>query len=86
MPEQDDGVLDLTPVDFAARAIVHLPLQPDAQGGAYHLLNPQPLRWVDVPKRLQAHGLAVRVVPADQWLALVRRDTGPGGLVPLLPW
>lgn len=42
-PLYDDDYMDLTPVDYAAAAIVHIAFQPDTPPGTYHVCNPQPI-------------------------------------------
>ena len=41
-PEIEGWRMEMTPVDFVAAAILHLASETAAQGGTYHLANPEP--------------------------------------------
>jgi nucleoside-diphosphate-sugar epimerase len=44
MPGRGDHPLPLVPVDYAARAALFLTRHPDALGGTFHLVDPEPLK------------------------------------------
>ncbi|TDD73673.1 thioester reductase domain-containing protein, partial [Actinomadura rubrisoli] len=76
-----DVQLNMVPVDYVARAIVHLStitagtigtdgegrIAAPAGGGVYHLANPRPARLATMVDRLRAHGHRIRQVPAHRW-------------------
>ncbi|WP_049573717.1 non-ribosomal peptide synthetase [Nonomuraea sp. SBT364] len=80
----DGEELDLAPVDHVAAAIGHL-----ARTGAigdYHYRNPRTLSSVDLAAGLDAHGVPVRLTPAAEWRAEVRRRLDAGESLPLAPF
>jgi|GEM_PF-266592 len=58
---------DMTPVDFAAKALVVLSLKPDAIGKIFHLINPQPMPAPLILSCLQQAGYKLDIVPDSQW-------------------
>jgi amino acid adenylation domain-containing protein/thioester reductase-like protein len=83
-----DTYLELTPVDFVSRAVVHLGLQPDARGRAYHLFNRQFVRLRHLLEWVRALGYPLEVISPDQWLARVHASATQGtqdALTALLP-
>jgi thioester reductase-like protein/amino acid adenylation domain-containing protein len=58
---------DMTPVDFAAKALVMLSLKPDAIGKIFHLINPQPMPAPLILSCLQQAGYKLDIVPDSQW-------------------
>jgi NAD(P)-dependent dehydrogenase (short-subunit alcohol dehydrogenase family) len=67
----DLGDTNTVPVDYVARAMDHLAHQPGLDGRAFHLVNPEPQRTVDVINVFAAAAQAPRfAVPVD------RRVTG----------
>lgn len=44
---------NFVPVDWVAKAIVHIALRPALQGSVYHLTNPEPTTCVDVQNAIQ---------------------------------
>ncbi len=65
-PERDFPI-DVTPVDYVSRAIVHLSLRPDSIGHAFHFPNPTPLRWTAALPFLRSRGYEVETVSHRQW-------------------
>jgi thioester reductase-like protein len=87
VPELDTDV-DMTPVDYASRAIVEISRQRASQGKVFHLANPRPARWSEVVDRITAFGYRLERLPFDAWHArLVDRSPRPteSPLYPLLP-
>ncbi len=74
----------LTPVDFIARAIVGLSLQPRLQGKAFHLMNPQEVSLRQLVEWVRALGHPLEVVPFAEWLARARTRASAAAL-PHLP-
>ncbi|MFC3386789.1 thioester reductase domain-containing protein, partial [Couchioplanes caeruleus subsp. azureus] len=77
--------VDLVPVDYVARAIVHLSRTAALHGQAYHLVNPVHTDAADVFTAVRAAGRAVRSLPHDEWVAALHaaaRTAGPGSSLP----
>ena len=75
----DLGDTNVVPVDYVAKAMDHLAHQPDLDGQAFHLVNPDPQPVVDLVNTFANAAKAPRfAVPVD------RRVTGilPKGLLP----
>ncbi len=62
-----DIALDLTPVDFVARAILSLRGAKGAEQAAYHLASPRRFTLVEIADWLEQAGLPVELVPLDAW-------------------
>jgi hypothetical protein len=63
--------LDLTPVDLAARAVVHLVVHAPqkAMGQHFHLQSPQtPVVLAQVAKWLRGMGYTMEGVTRDEWI------------------
>jgi len=67
-PEVEGWRMEMTPVDFVAAAILHLASEPAAQGGTYHLANPDPPPADEVFDRLEERGYPLEHLPYDEWL------------------
>lgn len=84
-------VENLIPVDYVARAIVHLSRQSAAVNATFHLLNPAPSAWTGIIGEIQALGYALELVPYQEWYAALRDAAiaAPAtmllNLLPLLP-
>ncbi|MDO7906928.1 amino acid adenylation domain-containing protein [Paenibacillus sp. JX-17] len=66
-----DWQMDFTPIDYAARAIVSLALNPDSSGRVFHICNPQPLAYSELIAYINQCGYAVETLPFSeyqQWL------------------
>jgi len=62
-----DTSIDLAPVDFVSKAIVHLSLRADWQGKAFHLVNPTAVRPLELLEWLTAFGYPLRMVSYERW-------------------
>jgi len=67
-PEVEGWHMEMTPVNFVAAAILHLASDQAAQGGTYHLANPDPLPADEVFDRLEEQGYPLERLPYDEWL------------------
>ncbi|HET9957406.1 MAG TPA: thioester reductase domain-containing protein, partial [Polyangiaceae bacterium] len=77
--------LELSPVDYVSRAIVHLSRQPDSRGRAFHLQHPSGLSFQRLAEILRSCGYGVREVPYWEWIAQIEaRPTDP--LAAVLPF
>ena len=59
--------LDMTPVDYVARAIVALSRSPHSIGRTFHLRNPQPTQLHDIYRAVRASGHALEEAPFSRW-------------------
>jgi thioester reductase-like protein len=59
--------VDMTPVDFASRAIVALSTQSNGQGKTFHLANSSPISWSALCDWLRARGYPLQQVSATEW-------------------
>lgn len=67
IPQVPPGyTLNLAPVDYVARAVVHLACDRGAQG-AFHLSNPVEWSWSEMLRSLPAMGYAVDALEYDAW-------------------
>jgi amino acid adenylation domain-containing protein/thioester reductase-like protein len=83
-----DVLLDMAPVDFVARAVVHLSRLPDSPGRDFHLMNPARLTWSDLVAEIRRLGHPLRVEPVERWRAALLESLAGGeenALEPLLP-
>ncbi len=79
---------DMTPVDFAAKALVALSLKPESIGTIFHLVNPHPMPAGLMLACLRQAGYDLEVVPDTLWrqrmvAALKMQPSNP--LYPFLP-
>jgi thioester reductase-like protein len=83
-----DLLLDLTPVDYASRAIVHVSRQPTSLNKTFHLFNTQSLSWNTLVGWMKTRGYALRHLPYGEWYAELRhaveQSTG-NALSPFMP-
>jgi thioester reductase-like protein/amino acid adenylation domain-containing protein len=64
-----DAHLNLTPVDYVSRAIIHLSRQPASIGKAFHLNTPHPLPFHQLVRELQNFGHSIQWTSYEQWQA-----------------
>jgi thioester reductase-like protein len=86
-PEMN-GLLDLTPVDYVSRAIVHLSKQKESSGKAFHLVNPHSINYTDFVNWIRARGYSLEIVPYEDWraeLSNLGERVKDNALFPLLP-
>jgi nucleoside-diphosphate-sugar epimerase len=74
-PEVGGWYMEMTPVDFVAVAILHLASDQAAQGGTYHLANPDPPPAGEVFGRLEEQGYPLERLTYDEWLQKI--DAAP---------
>jgi amino acid adenylation domain-containing protein/thioester reductase-like protein len=79
---------DMTPVDFAAKALAALSLKPESIGRIYHLVNPHPMPAEAMLACLRETGYDLEIVPDSAWrerliTALKQQPNNP--LYPFLP-
>lgn len=83
-----DWALDLTPVDYAAKAVLALAKKPQPGIHTYHLANPQPLLLGNWIRALQQFGVRLERLPRAEWQlrmqAALQTCTGPESASALL--
>ena len=77
--------IDWVPVDVVSGAIVALSLRPEAANRAYHLVHAEPVAWRDVVAGLQHRGYPIRLLPYDEWKAVLLARAGHDAEHPLYP-
>jgi thioester reductase-like protein len=64
-----DYLMDMSPVDYVSKAIVHLSRQEKSIGKAFHLQHPQPVPLKKLVDWMRSFGFPIQVVPYEQWQA-----------------
>ncbi len=83
-----DTLVNIAPVDFVSKAIVHLAQQPESFNRAFHFSNPQPMHWSKVAEVIRAFGYPLRQVSAAEWEQILASDvanTPSNALFPFMP-
>jgi myxalamid-type nonribosomal peptide synthetase MxaA len=60
-------LIDLTPVDYVAEAMVYLSLQPQSFGKAFHITNVSPIHTTQMFTWLRSIGYRFEEMPLDKW-------------------
>jgi amino acid adenylation domain-containing protein/thioester reductase-like protein len=79
-----DVPVDLTPVDYVSRAIVHLSLA-EPGVGPVHLANPAPAALAEVVEWLRSFGYGIEQVSLDEWLSWIAGREGDASNAALAP-
>jgi thioester reductase-like protein len=80
-----DVAVDLTPVDWAAHALVHLSRRETAAGETWHLLQDEPERFDRLHAMLDGIGVPLRRLPFFRWHQAVVAHLGRFPLHPQAP-
>ncbi|MCM2370264.1 type I polyketide synthase [Aporhodopirellula aestuarii] len=64
-----DLALDLTPVDYVARAIVFLSQQPESKGKDFQLTNPHPMQTTALTEWMSEGGANLELISFEDWQA-----------------
>ncbi|WP_161500994.1 amino acid adenylation domain-containing protein [Embleya scabrispora] len=78
--------LDFVPVDYTARAIVHILARQAAWGHAYNIANPHDARLGALVERLRAMGYPIRTVSYDEWVSYMAALTARDPDQPMAPF
>jgi thioester reductase-like protein len=70
-----DLTIDITPVDYVSKAIVHLSLQQESLGKAFHLVNPQPVPLNVIVNQLISLGHPIKRVSYEQWKTILSHQS-----------
>ncbi|HZM69461.1 MAG TPA: thioester reductase domain-containing protein, partial [Candidatus Cryosericum sp.] len=60
-------LVDLTPVDYVSRAIVHLSTREESVGRTFHLVNPNPIRVADLLAWMRSYGYPIERLPVERF-------------------
>lgn len=64
----------LTPVDYAAKASLHLGLNPSAYGQTFHIVNPDQRQFYEFVNFIVDFGYKVKVIPINLYLKLFQNN------------
>jgi thioester reductase-like protein len=87
MAPDTDALLELVPVDYVSRAIVHLSSRPALQFRVFHVVNPNYISAKEFLRIVDSLGYPMSVVPYPEWRnALIEdcRTSTQNALYPLL--
>jgi hypothetical protein len=73
-----EGRVDVVPVDYVSRTIVHLSLNETPDGRVYHLGNPETYPYAEMVALIQRLGLPADPVPFDDWREALFRKAMEG--------
>ncbi len=88
MIPDEDGELDLAPVDYLVRAVVHLSRLTEFPDKAFHITNPRPLPMREVVDYVRSCGYLLERVPYSRWRAALQEHVKrhpENALAPFLP-
>ncbi|MEM8722528.1 MAG: thioester reductase domain-containing protein [Cyanobacteria bacterium P01_G01_bin.39] len=81
-------IQDVIPVDYVARAIIHLSQQQNSWGKAFHITHPQPVSTNVFFDKLRSLGYPIQQIPYEQWhqkVLDIAQNNPEHGLYPLVP-
>lgn len=78
------ALINMAPVDYVARSLVHISLRPDSAGRIFHLANPSPARLGDLVAWLGDLGHRLRRLPYPSWRAELAAHPD-NALAPFMP-
>jgi thioester reductase-like protein len=86
---QLDIRVEMVPVDYASKAIVHLSQQEQAFTRVFHhLIHPKSMPFSELIEWIKAYGYPIKTTPYDRWLENLARAhplTATDNLQPLIP-
>ncbi|QLE59062.1 thioester reductase domain-containing protein [Nostoc sp. TCL26-01] len=62
-------MLDMSPVDYVSQAIVHLSMQKESLGKAFHLQHPEPVSLSVLVDWIRSFGYEIKMLPYEEWQA-----------------
>jgi thioester reductase-like protein len=83
-----DRTVDMSPVDYISKAVVHLSQRKESLGTNFHVLNPQPTDLNQLGDWIRSFGYPLEQMPYDEWrTALIQIDEGSvdNAAYPLIP-
>jgi amino acid adenylation domain-containing protein/thioester reductase-like protein len=81
-----DQWVNLTPVDYVSKAIIHLSRQQKLLGKTFHIKNPSALHWSEFVNVISSFGYPIHLLPHDKWQTeLIKLDNSQkNNLSPML--
>ena len=80
-----DLMINMTPVDYVSKAIVHLSRQKETLGKAFHFVNPHSLHLNQLVNEICSLGYPIQQITYDKWQAeLLNVDFQQNALSPLV--
>ncbi len=67
LPDESDGILEMTPIDSCRKAMVELMLIPETSGRCLHLYNPNFLTYHALSDAFGSLGYNISLLPADKY-------------------
>ncbi len=64
-----EAVLNLVPVDYVSRAIIHLSRQQKPCGQVFYIVNPEPIEWKQLVDWMECEGYPLQQVSYEAWYA-----------------
>ncbi|GAA6619174.1 amino acid adenylation domain-containing protein [Scytonema sp. NUACC26] len=79
-------MVNISPVDYVSRAIVHLSWQKESLGKTFHLVNPHPVPWNQIVNYIRSFNYPLVQIPEDKWRAelLNAENSEENALYPLM--
>lgn len=78
--------IDMTPVNYVSKAVVHLSQQSNAQHRIFHLLCPKPIKLAAFVNWIKTEGYPVELVPYTHWLNSISNASTENALYSLIPF
>ncbi|MEG4112410.1 MULTISPECIES: amino acid adenylation domain-containing protein [unclassified Microcoleus] len=72
----DDKLMNVAPVDYVSRAIVHLSSQKELLGKTFHLVNPQSFQMSELLGWICSMGYPIKRVSSETWQAEIINRAG----------
>jgi thioester reductase-like protein len=69
-----DYLLDIVPVDYVSKSIVHLSMQEEALSKTFHLNNPRPIDWSKLVSYINSVGFPVEEISYNAWQERASKD------------
>jgi amino acid adenylation domain-containing protein/thioester reductase-like protein len=63
----NDSMVNLTPIDYASKAIIYLSQQKASLGKVFHVVNPQPIHWHEVIHIIANFGYSIKAIAYEKW-------------------
>ncbi|BAU28745.1 amino acid adenylation domain-containing protein/thioester reductase-like protein [Aneurinibacillus soli] len=73
-----DWYVDITPVDYASRAIVNLASQPEIEGRTFHICNSEQIHYTDFITQLQSLGYEITLLEPTRYREALFQVDDPG--------
>ena len=68
-----EGMLNMIPVDYVSKAVVHLSKRRESLGKAFHLANSQSVSWRQLVTWMRSFGYPLQPIPYHTWRAQILR-------------